>query len=140
MLKAELEPDLRQPGFYILRQSQSKHIDPTSHRAGVRSHMWRPPTDVYETADAVIVRVEIAGMDETGFTIVLDGRNLHIRGSRPDVPERRAYHQMEIRFGDFASDVDLPSEVSVEQIEAMYGNGFLHIRLPKARPQQIKAD
>ena len=23
---------------------------------------WRPPTDVYETVDAIVVRVEIAGM------------------------------------------------------------------------------
>jgi len=140
MLEAELKPDLRQPGFYILRQTQPTNTESGGLRPSVRSHMWRPPTDVYETADEVIIRVEIGGMDEGGFTIVLDGRFLHIRGSRPDTPERRAYHQMEIRFGEFATDVELPSEVSVEEIEAYYRNGFLQIQLPKARPQRIKID
>jgi len=140
MVEAELKPDYRQPGFYILRQSKNPIMDSTSYRSGVRSHVWRPPTDVYETADDIFVRVEIAGMDEAGFSIVLDGRYLHIRGSRPDTPERRAYHQMEIQFGEFASDIELSSEVSVKKIEAHYGNGFLQIRLPKARAQRIKVD
>ena len=32
----------------------------------VRQHKaWRPPTDVYETADCFVVKVEIAGMQRT---------------------------------------------------------------------------
>lgn len=140
MLEAKLEPDFRHPGFYIMRQSQNTSLDPVSSRPGVRSHVWRPPTDIFETAEDVIVRIEIAGMDEDGFSIVLDGRSLHIRGSRPDIPERRAYHQMEIQFGEFASDVEIPCEVSIEKIEAHYGNGFLQIRLPKAQPHRVKIE
>jgi HSP20 family protein len=97
----------------------------------MRSPAWRPPTDVYEIDDAVIVRVEIAGMHETDFSIILDGRYLSIRGVRQDVTERRAYHQMEIRFGEFNVDVEMPAAIDVENVQATYQNGFLKIILPK---------
>ncbi|RME06372.1 MAG: hypothetical protein D6803_06650, partial [Anaerolineae bacterium] len=38
-------------------------------RMGAQSRLWSPPTDVYETADNVIVRVEIAGMQKSEFSI-----------------------------------------------------------------------
>jgi len=138
MLEIELKPDLRRPGFYILGEQKSGGLQPQNYRPSVRSHVWRPPTDVYETSEEVVVRVEIAGMAEADFTIVLDGRDLFIRGVRPDTSERRAYHQMEIRFGEFGTDVELPVEVVIEHIQAVYMNGFLNIRLPKARPKQVK--
>ena len=104
----------------------------------VRSSAWSPPTDVYETEDAIIVRVEVAGMREEDFEIALEDGFLKISGTRPDVPERRAYHQMEIRFGKFSTAVGLPAPVNVEKSQAEYVDGFLTITLPKARPNFIQ--
>lgn len=104
-------------------------------RLSARSCLWSPPTDVYEVEEAVIVRVEVAGMREDDFMIRLDGRLLTIRGTRPDFPERRAYHQLEIPFGDFISEVELPVPVMPEKIEAVYQSGFLKLVLPKANPR-----
>jgi HSP20 family molecular chaperone IbpA len=39
---------------------------------------------------------------------------------------------MEIRFGEFSVDVDMPAAVDVENVQAIYQNGFLRITLPKA--------
>ena len=69
----------------------------------VRSNVWSPPTNVYETEEAYVVRVEIAGMREEDFEILLENNTLLISGSRPDLTERRAYQQMEIRFGKFST-------------------------------------
>ncbi len=99
---------------------------------------WRPPTDVYITEDAIIVRVEIAGMSDGEFVITLDGRILTVRGTRPDTPERRAYHQMEIRFGEFRTDVELHWPVDPDGIEAEYSDGFLSLTLPRAKPRNIE--
>jgi HSP20 family protein len=98
----------------------------------VRSSVWSPPTDVYETEGAYIVRVEIAGMKEDDFDVSIENETLFITGSRPDTSERRAYHQMEIRFGKFATAVGLPGAVNVEQARAEYKDGFLTVTLPKA--------
>ncbi|MBN2147616.1 MAG: Hsp20/alpha crystallin family protein [Anaerolineales bacterium] len=105
-----------------------------------RPHIWRPPTDVYETDDAYIIRVEIAGMREQDFQIALTERGLLIRGIRQDTPERRAYYQMEIPFGEFNTEIELPYPIVADQVEAVYKDGFLRMQCPKARPQQIKVD
>lgn len=139
MISIALKPDVHKPGFYVLEDIQN--LPESIHlRTGTRSHVWRPPTDVFETEEAVVVRVEIAGMLENDFSIVIDGRYLSIRGLRSDVMERRAYHQMEIRFGEFASEVELPYQISVSDIEAVYSNGFLQIRLPKAHPVRVSVE
>jgi HSP20 family protein len=104
----------------------------------VRSSAWSPPTDVYETEDAIIVRVEVAGMREEDFEIALEDGFLKISGTRPDIPERRAYHQMEIRFGKFSSAVGLPGPVNVETSRAEYADGLLTISMPKAKPNFIQ--
>lgn len=99
----------------------------------VRSAVWSPPTDAYETDKAYIVRVEIAGMREEDFEVTIENHTLHISGSRPDAPARRAYHQMEIRFGKFATSVGLPIPVDVEASRAEYKDGFLTVTLPKEK-------
>jgi HSP20 family protein len=108
-----------------------------------RSPLWRPPTDVYETEEVFVARVEIAGMRDEDFAIELDGRDLLIRGVRPELPGSasltgaRAYHQMEIRFGEFSLSLELPGGVVADGVQAIYENGFLVVTLPKARPRQI---
>ena len=84
-----------------------------------------------------MVRMEIAGMNESDFVIELKGRLLLILGTRPDANERRSYHQMEIRFGEFNVDIELPSVVHTELVEATYRDGFLRLVLPKVPPMQI---
>lgn len=113
---------------------------PGQWRLTIRSPLWRPPTDVFEAEDSIVVRVEIAGMRDEDFTIELDGRLLMIRGARPDTPVRRAFHQMEIRFGEFSIELELPAAVDVRLVQAEYDNGFLEITLPKARPLPIRID
>ena len=106
----------------------------------VRSGVWSPPTDVYETDSNYVVRVEVAGMREDGFDISVEDKFLMISGSRPDVPERRAYQQMEIRFGKFESVVGLPGPIDIEASRAEYKEGFLTVTLPKAKPNHIQIE
>lgn len=94
---------------------------------------WRPPTDLFETEHYFLVRVEIAGMREEDFDIVYRDGTLLISGMRvePEAPAR-AYHQMEIGYGHFATVLRFPVAVDVASIEASYVAGFLTIRIPKA--------
>ncbi|MCU0484907.1 MAG: Hsp20/alpha crystallin family protein [Anaerolineales bacterium] len=112
-------------------------VDDLRWRLLHRPRLWRPPTDVFETEDVLIVRVEIAGMRDADFTISLEDRRLLISGNRPDLSERRAYHQMEIPFGEFSTEVELSTPVVPEKVDAVYRDGFLKITLPKAKPRQI---
>jgi HSP20 family protein len=104
----------------------------------VRSSAWSPPTDVYEADDAYILRVELAGMRESDFEITLEDGYLQISGTRPDIPERRAYQQMEIRFGRFSTAVGLPGPVDMNASRAEYEDGFLTVILPKIKPTFVE--
>ena len=97
----------------------------------VRSSVWSPPTDAFETEDAYVVRVEVAGMRDEDFEVFMENNTIHISGVRPDLPERRAYHQMEIRYGKFFTSIVIPTDVNVENASAEYKDGFLTVKLPK---------
>lgn len=94
-------------------------------------HTWQPPTDVYELDETFVVRVEIAGVREQDMSVSVQGQVLAIRGTRQDTAERRAYHQMEIPFGEFGVLVELPCAVDAERVQACYQDGFLKVVLPK---------
>ncbi len=126
--------------WHITEDFQNPITDTSRWRIISRPHAWRPPTDVFETEDTIIVRVEVAGMREADFTISLVERTLTIRGIRQDTTERRAYHQMEIAFGEFHTEVELPHLVLADKVEATYGDGFLRITLPMAQPKHIKVE
>lgn len=98
---------------------------------------WHPPTDVYETRHAIVVKVEIAGMPEKDIDVVLQDKTLTIGGERQDSGAKLRYQQMEIQYGCFETQVDLPGPVDAEGIEATYWNGFLVVRLPKAQSRQV---
>lgn len=138
MVEVTLRSDPSRPGCYFPDESSPLAAQESIRvRISTRPHVWRPATDVYETEDAVIVRVEIAGMRNGNFSISLEGRSVSIRGVRSDVSERRAYQQMEVPFGEFSTEVELMTPVVAEAVEATYGDGFLKVVLPKARPQRI---
>ena len=102
------------------------------------AHAWRPPTDVYETDENVVVRVEVAGMKETDLSVSLTDRVLIITGVRQDPSPKVAYHQMEIRYGDFRTEVFLHWAVEQESIVATYSDGFLQVMLPKAGARRVR--
>ena len=101
---------------------------------------WNPPTDVFETEENLIVRVEIAGMKDADFEVAIENRILMISGHRSEPNERRAYHQMEIRFGKFEIAVEIPVPVEIERSVAEYKDGFLVVQLPKASPKHIEVE
>lgn len=97
------------------------------------SAAWQPPVDVFEGEDAIVVVVELPGVERDQISATVDRGILKIAGFRPKhVPKNaRHVHQMEIPYGHFARSLRLPEGVDVERIEAEYSNGYLTIRLPR---------
>jgi HSP20 family protein len=142
-LVRQMEQDMRRSEDMVRRFLQV---------AGPADKYWEPPVDVYETVDALHVKIELAGVhpDHLQVELTADGRAVIIRGERRDgtcegvgvpPPERRTtFHQMEIYFGPFERVIPLPVRVEVdrEHVQASYRDGFLTVSLPKvhatARP------
>ncbi len=94
---------------------------------------WRPATDVFETAEAYHVVMEVAGMSPEEIGIEVEGDTLTIWGVRSDGARgQRHYHKMEIEVGPFERKIRFPRPVDADQIQAAYDRGMLEVRLPKA--------
>jgi HSP20 family protein len=109
------------------------------HVAQRHNQRWRPPVEVYETEEALIVAAEIAGIDEQNLSVVIENDVLSIRGERLDdrKGERRSYRETGIAYGPFGVDVFIPFSVDAEMAVADYANGFLRIHLPRAIAKTI---
>jgi HSP20 family protein len=97
---------------------------------------WTPNTDVYETPDNLVVKMEIAGIEREDLEITVNDRLLLVRGYRKDPCRQRqhrcSFRQMEIDYGYFERRIVIPRSVDGSQVRARFHNGFLHIELPKA--------
>jgi HSP20 family protein len=102
--------------------------------------VWQPPTDVYETADGYVVRVEIAGVDPEQVSVAVADRALTVCGVRRDPEPKTGYHRMEILYGPFQTRAILPRRVEAAHITAAYHDGFLTVTVPKASPVRVRVD
>jgi len=100
---------------------------------------FQPPTDIYETTDALVVRMELAGISPAEIELWVDegAGKLTVRGQRADPArfDQRRYYNVEIECGPFARVVQLPRPIAGESATAAYQDGFLVIRLPKRQAQ-----
>lgn len=110
----------------------------------VGSCAWNPPADVYETEDALVVKIEVPGINKSELSIHVQDNLLTIRGCRRDCDHhsQKRLHHVEIRYGQFERTFSLPPHLDVESIRADYENGFLVIRAPKRfqPPRTITVD
>jgi HSP20 family protein len=103
----------------------------------VASPKWKPPTDVYETADAIVVHMDIAGMQPEDFTVEFAEGVVTITGERaPRGEGKRHYHSMEVQVGPFERRLRLPVPVDPTSLRATYEHGFLEVRLTRL-PQRL---
>ncbi|MHB0912880.1 MAG: Hsp20/alpha crystallin family protein [Armatimonadota bacterium] len=106
---------------------------------------WLPRTDVYETENELVVRVDLAGVEKETLHVSLsaDRRTLSVRGNRNEtfIDSRRKirYYQLEVYFGSFDREIQLPSDVWVdpERLSAAYREGFLVVTLPKIARAEV---
>lgn len=107
---------------------------------------WTPNTDVCESLDNVMVKMELAGVSREDVHIFLQEQHLVVEGIRRDPygGESTAgykFLQMEIEYGHFRRVVHLPYAVDGEKTRAQYDNGILKISLPRAaKARSVKID
>jgi len=100
--------------------------------------IWQPAADFFETQENFIVKVEAAGMQEEDFSINYSKKTLWISGFRSAEEKDGSYHRMEIPYGDFSTNTNIPADIDSDQIEAYYDKGFLTVILPKIKPVSLK--
>jgi HSP20 family protein len=100
---------------------------------------WRPPIEVVECTEELVVRVEIAGLTPDELDVMVEGDELRVRGERTIAHPngRRIYHESRIRYGPFEVAVQLPFPVAVGAASAEYVDGLLSVRLPRLAAARV---
>ncbi|MFN2492225.1 MAG: Hsp20/alpha crystallin family protein [Pyrinomonadaceae bacterium] len=98
------------------------------------SGAWAPPVDLCETADAIVLHVELPGVSGHEIKIGATNTQLRIWGEK----KRRAVRNKilshlcsERSYGRFSRIVPLRWTISVQDGTAELANGMLTIHLPK---------
>ncbi len=101
------------------------------------SESFRPAADFYETAQGLVLRLELAGVAPGDVSLTLTGQELVVRGRRrPPPPEDiRRFIRLEMAFGIFERSFTLPIPIDPQGVEARYVEGVLIVHLPRKAPQ-----
>jgi len=132
----QLERHYRQLVHDALRQSHQSILQ--------RSATWRPLADIRESAEMLMVKIELAGMKEEEIDVTLYEDALVVSGERHEEPEGNEnvyYHEAQIRYGPFRIEVLLLLPIDREGVKARYENGFLWVDLPKLpqnEPERVR--
>jgi HSP20 family protein len=105
---------------------------------GGGAYVWTPLADVLETAQALVVLVELPGVSAEQVVVEIAEGDLVVRGERPYACEEQepAYHVMERAHGAFARRFPLPAGVDGAAVSAGLRDGLLTITLPKCAPRK----
>ncbi|MEY2497938.1 MAG: hypothetical protein QOD12_1494 [Verrucomicrobiota bacterium] len=100
------------------------------------AHKWQPAINAFRCKSAVKICVDLAGVEKASIDLMVEPRRVVLRGTR-DTPEPvegegRAVQMLalEIDFGPFEREIELPAEVDNEGAHAEHENGLLWIYLP----------
>ncbi len=97
--------------------------------------------DLFQTNDAIILKAFIAGVHPDDLDVNITRDMVTVSGTRkPDkIPNDDNSFVRELYWGSFSRTVTLPTEVDVEESEAVQKYGLLTITMPKLdRKKQVK--
>ena len=94
--------------------------------------VFSPRTDIYETAEAIVLRADLPGVDEAALDIALEANRLEIYAV-PEPREVQGYNLSHYEYGggDYGRSFVLPDKVDGEKVDAALSNGVLELTLPK---------
>ncbi len=104
---------------------------------------YRPATDIYDTGEAVVVKIAVPGASPENLEVSIEQNTLTIRGRcgyqlSEDEAKKLTWYRREIGTGEFAETFTLPEPVDAEHAQASFADGILTLTLPKVEQARIK--
>lgn len=126
------EPSM--PGREPQGQTESGAGGPERTRA---RRVHTPATDIYETAQGLVLLIDLPGVVPDAVEVTLEHEVLTIRAHTEDRPPPgySLVHQ-EYQSGDFERSFTLSEMVDAGRIEAQLHDGVLRLFVPKAAPAE----
>lgn len=129
--------------LFAIQEKMNRLFEETINRSefadeGLDSALWSPAADVYETAEEVVLFVELPGVRlEDVHLESFDGK-LRVSGVRraDQAVETRQFIRMERIYGSFSRDFAVPAVIDPSEIKATLKSGILRVVAPKSEPAQ----
>jgi HSP20 family protein len=101
------------------------------------------PVDMYQTANDVVIKASLPGVEPDEIDISITEGMVNIKGEHKEETEVKEdnYFRKEHRYGSFSRTVAIPVAVKTDKAEAVFDKGMLTLTLPKSekeKPKQIK--
>ena len=112
-----------------------------SAKNGLNPSAWRPMTDIYETKDAYVFKVELPGFKKEDIKVEFSNETLTLRGERKQEEETKNenIHRVERSYGLFERSFTIPKNVDAKKIDAALKDGILQLTIPKVEEAKTKA-
>ena len=123
-------------------QVQKKRELEAKEEATIPARVFVPEADIYETGDALMVLMEMPGVDKGNVDISVEDNVLQVQG-RLDFSKYEGMDPVytEYNVGNFARSFSLSREINQDKIDAEMKDGVLSLTLPKvekAKPRTIR--
>ncbi|MGF1491327.1 MAG: Hsp20/alpha crystallin family protein [Microcoleaceae cyanobacterium] len=104
------------------------------------SSAFMPLAEVHETSEAVLLKLEVPGMEAKDLDIQVTADAVAIGGDRKSETktEEQGMTRTEFRYGSFRRVIPLPARIQNTNVQAEYKDGILHLTLPKAEEEKNK--
>jgi len=103
---------------------------------------FQPATDVIETADAVLLKLDMPGVAKENVDLTIDKDMLTIVGkAEPEQAGEAVYRETYV--GDYQRQFSLSADLDPANITASMNHGVLTVRIGKAeraKPRKVKVE
>ena len=99
-----------------------------------------PAAELTETDEALLLKLEVPGMQPADLNIEATAKSVAISGERKSEvkSEDEGKTRSEFRYGSFQRVIALPARIQNTEVKAEYKDGILHLTLPKAESEKNK--
>ena len=103
-----------------------------------QEHGFVPSAEMEETAEELLLKLEIPGLEAKDIDIEVTEQSVLIKGERKSETktEEKGMVRSEFHYGKFERVIPLPAHIQTNQVTAEYKNGVLHLTLPKVEAEQ----
>jgi HSP20 family protein len=104
---------------------------------------WLPDIDLIDEGDRIVIKADVAGIEEKDIDVRLENDILTISGQRSEEKKEsnKNFVVSERKFGSFTRSINLPRGIKAEDISAELKNGVLNLTIKKdekIKSKQIK--
>jgi len=99
-----------------------------------------PAAELQETEDAILLKLEIPGIEAKELDVQVTEKSVYISGERKSETktEDKGVTKSEFQYGKFQRLIPLPTRIQNTNVTAEYKDGILHLTLPKAEEEKKK--